>query len=343
MIFSYRTRRAIRRFLGVAVVVAVAAVLVLLCWLIWLQRFICYTPDGVVLDFSCQAPSFQGQIPQKPAPAGEVELEYWDEKNEQTPDDTPVVQEKRFEGFYIDSAQLRKDISAVRAQVEKLPAGTPVLLDVKNYWGYFFYSTELGETAGVSYSIEEMNALIAYMEEKDLYAIARLPAFRDYDFAIDNKASGLKTQRGYLWEDEGRCYWLDPTDDLALTYLIRIAKELQGLGFDEVVFQDFRVPENEKIVFEGDRKTALETAADTLVTACATDHFTVSFITDDLTLQLPAKGCRLYLKDVAAENVADVFAAISMTDKANRVVFFAQSNDTRYDVGGVLLPLDLAW
>ena len=114
------------------------------------------------------------------------------------------------------------------------------------------------------------------------------------------------------------------------------------MGFDEVVFKDFYVPESNKIVFRADRKAAIEAAAATLVTACATDSFTVSFLGYRTDLVLPDGNCRLYLEGVAAVDVQDVLAQTQVADKRLQVVLLAQTNDTRYDVCGTLRPLDLA-
>jgi hypothetical protein len=188
----------------------------------------------------------------------------------------------------------------------------------------------------------EVDALIADLVASELYVIARLPALRDYYYGLNNVPSGLPTNKGYLWTDDSGCYWLDPTDDGTLTYLIQIARELRSLGFDEVVFKDFYVPQASKIVFKADRKESIEAAAQTLVTACATDSFAVSFVGYIPDLKMPEGNCRLYLENVAAVQVQDLLLQVQVADKRRNVVFLAETNDTRYDVCGTLRPLDLA-
>jgi hypothetical protein len=124
--------------------------------------------------------------------------------------------------------------------------------------------------------------------------------------------------------------------------LIQIARELRSLGFDEVVFKDFYVPQASKIVFKADRKESIEAAAQTLVTACATDSFAVSFVGYIPDLKMPEGNCRLYLENVAAVQVQDLLLQVQVADKLRNVVFLAETNDTRYDVCGTLRPLDLA-
>lgn len=337
MLFSYRTRQFLRRLLSVVLVAAVVLSVALVCFAIWLRRFVVYTPDGVRLDFGIGAAPSEGKLPSQPGKV-DVFLEFI-EPEESIPE-APVVQQ-RLMGYYIDAKMMQEDMAGLRTHLAQLPAGTAVMLDVKNFWGYFYYSSGQGPGSD-NYVLADVDALIAELASSDLYLIARLPALRDYEYGLHNTSSGLPTKKGYLWTDESGCYWLDPTDDGTLTHLIQIIKELRSLGFDEVVFKEFYVPESSKIVFNADRRESIEAAAQTLVTACATDSFAVSFVGYIPDLKMPEGNSRLYLENVAAIQVQDILAQVNVSDKLRNVVFFAQTNDTRYDVCGTLRPLDLA-
>lgn len=337
MIFSYRTRQLLRKLLNALLVIVLLLAIALVFFSIWLRRFVVYTPNGAKLDFSIISQDLPSQAPTPPDKL-DISIEFAEEGT--FPPEKPV-EIQRLSGYYVEPDMLKNDIPGLRTKLEQLPAGTAVLLDLKSYWGYFFYSTNLGPSSD-SYILAEVDALIADLAQSDLYLIARLPALRDYEFAKNNTSCGLPTKKGYLWTDENGCYWLDPTDDGTLTHLIQIAKELRALGFDEVVFQNFYVPDSTKIVFNAERKEAIEAAAETLVTACATDSFTVSFMGYTVDLRLPENNCRLYLTDIAAADVSDILTQVQIADKARNVVFLALTNDTRYDVCGVLRPLELA-
>ena len=337
MIFSYRTRQFMRKLIRLLLVLVLLLAVALVCFAVWLRRFVVYTPDGVRVDLSVNRPASEGRIPSRP-PRLDVNMEFL--RPEESRPNIPVVPE-RLTGYYIDPELVQKDMAGLREMLAQLPAGTAVMLDVKSFWGYFFYNSDLGP-ASDSYNLPEMDALIAELAASQLHLIARLPALRDYEYGKNNVSSGLPTNKGYLWTDDSGCYWLDPTDDGTLTHLIQITKELRGLGFDEVVFKDFYVPESNKIVFTADRKEAVEEAAATLVAACATDSFAVSFVGYRLDLRMPEGNCRLYLENVAAADVEDVLTQVQVADKLLQVVFLAQTHDTRYDVCGTLRPLDLA-
>ena len=141
--------------------------------------------------------------------------------------------------------------------------------------------------------------------------------------------------------DSDGCYWLNPTSSGTLSYLIQITNELKGLGFDEVVFYDFRFPETTGIVYTRDKTEALTTAAKTLVSSCADDAFGVSFV-GNADFPLPEGRCRLYVENVQPSAVAGIAEQAGLTDPQIRLVFITTLHDTRFDKYGVLRPLSAA-
>lgn len=338
MLFSYRTRRFLGRFFRVLLTLAVVALIALLCWVLWLQRFVVYTSEGVKLDFSVSQQIMQGQPAVPPTGGIQVEIQYGSDQEEKPEDPSQQL----LSGCYISEEALYTDIPSVLAQLKKLPAGTPVLLDVKNYRGYFYYSTAVGSQTYGKVDVAAMDELIDWLGSSKLYAIARLPALSDYVYGAQNPSAGLPLSSGALYFDDNKCYWLDPTDEDTLSYLIQTVRELRSLGFEEVVFTDFRFPETDKIVFSDDRQQAISGAADAIVTACASDGFVVSYATERVDFPLPAEYSRLYLMNVAAADVADVASRIPDWVSPSRLVFFADNTDTRYNDYGVLRPVELA-
>lgn len=340
MNLSYRARRTLVRLGKGAIALTVIAILAWVCWIIWVGRYIVYTPSGAKLDFSL-APIPVGEEAAPPGSLPEVQIHY----NEPELDIAPPVAEKTsIQGYYIDFEDLKTDISAVKTKLETLPAGTAVMLDVKNIKGYFHYSTTVGKTTSKDVDIAQMDALIQYLANSSLHVIARIPAFRDWEYGLNNVPSGLpkKDGNGSLWMDDSNCYWLDPTDDEALDYLLRITVELRSLGFDEVVYTDFRFPNTDKIIFEGDKYQALANAAAQLANACTTDRFCVSFMSASPDFPLPEGNCRVYLQDVAAADAETIANQVPTDDPKLHVLFMTTVNDTRFNEFCVLRPLDSA-
>lgn len=112
------------------------------------------------------------------------------------------------------------------------------------------------------------DALIKELTETpDLIVIARVPAFSDPNFVAKHYSSALTTTSGDLWMDERRCYWLRPTRSTRAVIWLAIALELDARGFDEVLFDNFTVPDDSTIAWDAEAITqvaALEDCAETL-------------------------------------------------------------------------------
>lgn len=334
----YRTRNALRKLCVTVLVIILVAAITLLCWLLWLNRYVIYTRDGVKLDFGLSLEFPEGQLAVPPTPGVTIDIYYNEGENVVLPENTELQQ---LSGLYITGEMLAQDIAGIRQQLKSLPAETPVMLDVKNIRGEFYYTTSNGRNAA-AIDTAQMDDLIRELKANH-YLIAKLPALRDYWYGLEHVDDGIfNPNRMSLWMDEERCYWLNPASDGTLTYLVQIAKELRAMGFDEVVFDDFRIPATNAIYFEGDRDEALNKTAASLVTICSTDTFAVSFVSNAETFLLPEGRSRLYLQDVAAADAAAAATRTGLSDPDIRLVFLTNLKDTRYDAYGVLRPMDIA-
>lgn len=338
MNIPYRTRQNLRRIGIVLLIVLLVAALVGVFWFVWLDRFVIYTrQDGAKLDMSLTEDFPQGSAGQAPEKQ-DVSI-YYNEGENALNTSRELTQ---ISGYYADRTALKKGPENVLAQIKALEPNTPVMVDVKNSKGAFFYSSAINDKRDSGIDPTAMDELIDYLNTSNTYAIARLPALRDYEYGLNHVPDGLPTERGYLWADENYCYWLNPSSQGTITYLISIVTELRSLGFDEVVFDYFYFPDTDKIVFKGDKEEALATAAKTLLTACATDSFAVSFVGQDPTFPLPEGRSRLYLTDVAAAQADSVAQQTGLENPATRLVFLTEIHDTRFDTYCVLRPLDAA-
>ena len=354
MFFSYRTRQKLSRVFPHLLTLVVVIVIAAVCGLLWLQRFVIYTPQGARIDFALRPPIVAGQLPQKPIrkpvnilypqqlPNPDQPQKPQDPDSPQGPDqpEMPVISDAIF-GYYTNINTLILEPEMSREQLSALPAGTAVMVEVANFWGSRYYTSDYG-TPGVEAVRATLDALLEWMSQRELHMIALLPAFRDHYYARDNTSCGLPIAGGYLWPDSVGSYWLNPRSDKVLTRLTQIIRELQSLGFDEVVFDDFTMPAAEEIVFVGDRKAAIYEAAETLVTACANENFTVSFITDDMDFILPLGNCRLYIENAEGAQVEEILQQLDTPDDTRCVVFFCSNFDDRFQGCGVLRPLELA-
>ena len=336
---SYRAKSRLKK-LGIGLLITLAVLLaVWLCWLIWLQRFIVYTGDGVYFDFSRSSRTLSGEVvPWEAETSPTVAIEYVD-GSEATESGEEAT---RFLGYSITTQMLLSDMDGVRAAVKKLPAGSVVLLDVKSIYGNFYYSTSLtGASTSDSIDPAAMDALIGELRSAGMYLVARLPAFRDSAFALEHTSSALALSGGALWTDSDHCYWLDPSSETVMTNLSQICRELTERGFDEVAFYDFYFPDSGSIVYNAavSKADSVRAAAKRLADAFTTDAFKVSFCSGSLDFPLPDSAGHLYLTGADPEQADTLAQTAESTFGAGKLVFLTDSRDTRLEVASVVRAL----
>lgn len=335
MNIPYRTRCALKRWGRILLVLLAVALLCWLFWILWLQRFVVFTRDGgAKLDFSLSElstgePALQPQKEEVPI--------YYNEGDNAINTNKELQQ---LQGYYITAEDLQ-DIDTVLSQLKEQPKETPIMLEVKSIYGSFFYSSSVSTKRSSNINTEKMDELLAYLKKSGMYTIAVVPAMRDYEYGLHHVPDGLPTAGGYLWVDDDGCYWLNPSSEGTISYLVQIVTELKSLGFSEVVFSDFYFPKTDAIVFKSDKTEALTRAAQTLVTTCATDYFCVSFVGED-PFTLPEGRSRLYKKNAVAAELESIAQQSAVADPQTRLVFLTEIHDTRFDTYSVLRPLSAA-
>lgn len=333
MTIPYRTQRVLNRILITLLVIAVVLAVVWGCFMIWVQRYVVYTADGGVrLDFNLP-PIDAGELAVPPE-NDDITINF-DADNEMVGGSTELAQ---FAGYYVEPETLQ-DIATVKTQIQALPAGTAVMVDVKSIHGAFYYSSKVSSKRSNTVDTLQMDGLISYLKSRGMYAIARIPALRDYNYGLNNVSDGVHhSSGGYLHMDDSGCYWLHPGSQGTLSYITQIIMELKGLGFDEVVLDDFRFPETTAILVNGDKAELLTNAAKVLVSACATDRFAVSFV-KSAEFTMPEGRSRLYLTGYDASQAADIAENSGVSNPAVKLVFLTELHDTRFEVYSVMRPL----
>ena len=339
MNIPYRTRRVLRNIGIIVLTVIVTAVSAWLIWMLWLNRFVVYTREGAVLNFSSSAEDIRGEIAVPPETKETVAIYYNDGENAIN----TSTQLSQIYGYYVDSTTLQeRDLQEIIDTIKDLPKGSTVLLDVKNIYGEFYYSSAMGPESD-EVDVAAMDGLISYLRTSGIYTVARVSAFCDYHYVLKNDTYGLPhIDGGYIWADDNYCYWMNPDNPGTINYLINIVAELKGLGFNEVVFDQFRFPETDMILYNGDKVESLTNAAATLVANCASETFAVSFISHVGAFTLPTGRTRLYVDDAAAAQVSTIATDSGLADPGVMLVFITTSKDMRFDEYGVLRPITSA-
>ena len=334
---TFTTKRRLQRIGLISLIVFMVLILVWFCWVIWIERYVVYSREGATIDTSLPERYAGGQVAAPPSVDETIPI-YINEGSDTI--NTEVTLEK-LTGYYIEEEQLSEDLGTVKDVIATLPAESTVLLELKSILGRFNYQSGLpNATMASSVDTQAVNELITEITSRNLYAVAMIPAFRDRAYVLNMNAYFLKDSNGYGWMDEQKCYWLDPTDSGAINWVIQIVEELRSMGFDEVVFTEFRIPASESIRFSGDRDAAIKAAAAKLVETCATPNFVISFATNDTSFTLPEGAqSRIYLTDVGAKDADAAASKVPVTDTETQLVFLATSTDTRYNKYGCLRPI----
>lgn len=336
MNIPYRTRRVLHNLSIIALALVLVGVFVWAVWMLWLDRYVIYSRDGATIDFNASAENLSGEVAVPPAEEETIAI-YYNEGENAISASSELGQ---VYGYYLDTAILQQqDLAEVRKNIESLPAGSTVMIEVKNIYGDFHYTSAIGPES-TEVNISEVDSLISYLRTSGIYTIAEVSAFRDYYYGLHNDTYGIPhIDGGYLYADEEYCYWLNPDSAGTMNYLINIVAELKGLGFDEVVFNEFRFPDSEEILYEGDKAESLSKAAATLAASCASETFAVSFVTDLESFTLPTGRTRAYIDSVPASQAKLYAERSGFEDPATYLIFLTEAKDTRYDEYGVLRPI----
>ena len=339
MNIPYRTQRMLKRVGTVLMAVLVVGVAAWLCWVVWLQRYVVYTSDGAELDFEQSANDVMGERAEKPVAQENISIFY----NEGADAIDTSNELKSLSGYYITSDMFKNDLENVLLQIERLPAGTAVMIEMKGPYGSFYYPSQLSDaTISASTNVETVVDLVSKLKTKGFYTIAQVSAFRDREFGDKNVTCGLyMLSRAGLWMDQGGMYWLDPTNAAVTSWITSVVLELRDMGFNEVLLSNFAFPNTDQIIFNGDKQAALQTAANNLMSACSTSGFVLSFGVTDPTFQLPEGRSRMYLENIDPNSIARTISQVTVDDPEARVVFLSETADTRYDSYSVLRSMNV--
>ncbi len=182
-----------------------------------------------------------GQIVVRKAGYREVVADYPEE----------MVFDATLESFQIRAVYVAENVVADDEQWERildLAESTEinaVVLDVKNSSGMVLYDTdvELAIEIGARNPVIDLQARLADLQDRDIYAIARLVVFEDPMLAGARPEHAIKTfDTGASWTTwDGRA-WVNSFDQQVWTYNIDIATEVAAAGFDEILLDYVRFP-----------------------------------------------------------------------------------------------------
>lgn len=266
-LFSYRNRA---RFLkaGLIVLLVLAVLLVLsAAALAYLDRYIVYDQQGAHLDVNWRENNRDYTVL---TPSVDADITYLDENSAAIGSIQPLT------GFYVTSDMLQ-DLDGLE---QALSGASAVLFDMKQDDGTQYLSADGSDEITSSVDTAALIQLIETLSDRDVYLIARIPAFVDQTYCTEHPECGLFRSDGTLWADENGNAWLDPAHSDTITHLESTCAALRQLGFDEVVLDRFQFPDDAEIVYDETQRTRediISNAARTLQRNLEAQNLTVSF------------------------------------------------------------------
>lgn len=330
---SYRTRQRLSKGLKILLIVLLSLLALAVVLLIYLQRFVVYTADGIRLDFD-RSTAAELKLPPATEPVQQelpnISIVYGDPSSQK--DDTALS------GYFITYDMLKQPEKTLEA-VKALPAPCTVMLDLKSGNGSFYYSTGIAGAKLADMDLSLLDELLSYLKSNGFTMIARIKAFQDTAFAEAHPDCGIHKKNTDLWVG-GSNYWLQPDNETVLSYLKQIARELAGKGFREIVFDDFYFPESGQIVYTSE-KTRSELIADTaqeLLNFFSSSNILISF--GNPASDFSSESSHVFVTGVDGSGInAAISSFPGLSDPAAQLVFLTGSRDTRFEGYQVLRPL----
>ena len=339
-IFSYRNKRLLKRTLLIALAVLLGILALIVCRFIYLGRFVTYDNAGAHLDYEQHLTATRA-----PEPAvSDEDFSFDTVLDAASEEDGDTAQTAKLTGYYITTTMLASGVDQVRAALSQADDYNAVMVDVKSIFGSFYYSTAIsGAAKATVLDIKQVDQLIAELaQQKGVTLIARVPAFSDPEYALKHQSQALPLYNGALWTDEHDCYWLNPYSNDVQGYLTSIALELAGLGFDEVLFDNFYVPDDSSIVWDTEAITqvaALETCAENLQANLTGSSIRLALGTEVSSVAQYAS--RVFITTEKANDVTRITQEMTdvLSNPSTQLVFITTSHDTRFDSSGLIRPL----
>jgi len=118
-----------------------------------------------------------------------------------------------------------------------------LIINVKDETGKISFETQdetLKGTVSNSCLVSDMKEFIQLLHKKNIYAIARIAVFQDPYLAKTSPYTAVKNGAGGTWKDKKGLSWVSPCSKDVWDYIVKISKEAEKIGFDELNFDYIR-------------------------------------------------------------------------------------------------------
>lgn len=246
---GYRGRKTVTDILRMIAIALAVVVVLVLAGVVYLQRYMVYTDDGVRLDLPPFLQMFRQEKPKEPG--GSASLP---DPSDVSLIENPVTVQPEPEpepeppGFALSLTVDEVVNGTATARLEESGAEA-VILEVKDQMGQLSWPSEqtIASWSHVNGRQEVADALKRW-NEGEVYTIARVHCFRDDTVPYYNNRLALRwAGTEWNWRDELSLRWTSPAREEIRAYNAALCAEVAALGFDEIVLEEFYFPVTGKL------------------------------------------------------------------------------------------------
>lgn len=125
-----------------------------------------------------------------------------------------------------------------------------LVIDVKDDRGWVGWPSDIAvvHNVGADQTIpwQDPQILMDYLKKENIYTIARIVAFKDPTFSVNQPDHSIQLSSGGVYTDKSGFTWVNPFDEYVWNYQIAVAQEAALRGFDEIQYDYVRFPDNAK-------------------------------------------------------------------------------------------------
>jgi hypothetical protein len=118
-----------------------------------------------------------------------------------------------------------------------------MVIDIKDDYGKISYQMDSAiakEIGATTNTISDIKKLMKELKDREIYLIARIVAFKDPYLAEQRQELAIKNKDGTLYRDNNGEGWVNPYNKKVWKYLVDVASQAAGVGFDEIQFDYIR-------------------------------------------------------------------------------------------------------
>ena len=315
---TYRNKLLLRRLLIIFLIALAVIFLLLLIGFTYLGRYVVYTENGAHFSFHPETTS-EAQAAATAQPPSSFELITGSpiSANEVIGESGIQLEDKDVRGILVDYATLKdgKSLNSVELSAE---GNNTLVLEMRTARNDLLNSPAV-------------NNLISRAKTQETWLVAIVSCLSDGDYALDHRELALRISGGAYWVSGNGSYWLDPGNPDTIAYVTDLVRQLAEMGFNEVILNDFYMPDSSSIVYDFGGKSAADISEDAYF---ALLENTVDLCKIGLLVTDPYEGHPLF---DAADRVyvcyeeGSTVRRYAESHEDQYLVFITGSHDTRFD------------